>query len=733
MKMKNIKWILILILMFWVLDSNAQSAWTRLSGIPQENSLNEIVKVPGTNKLVAVGEGATVLISEDGGENWELVLNPAGLANYHRLTNVCFVSESTGFFANSDGLIFKSNDGGYHWELKHDVSRSWWGEISEIEFLDEQKGFAVGNDGLILKTTDAGENWIKEEMEIGFDLDHIEFINSSKGYIYGCSGYQMLETNDGGENWELVPLTDELQGVYVLDIISVSDSLAFISGERCDETTVIYRSTDRGQHWNPVFTSSYWYMTPSNFAFFDDQNGILALPTPYNSATAVLTTEDSGVTWNEKLPYGFSASDAKSICILDDSAIFSVGYYGAICKSENMGQDWQDLNQKIIRGNIINIQFLNENEGFVQYSGQGGGVATFPLMKTVDGGCHWEQVSAPITYSGCYHFLDGNNGFYATNAMNLTLCITNDCGENWIYKTTCFDFEPRVVRFYDFKNGLIAGVNHIFRTENGGDSWEDIALCGEMGIDVFDIEYKTKDLVFAVGDPGVSGILKSVDAGKNWEWIEIADFHYAEDIFFLNESIAFIASRSGIFKSTNGGDSWHRTITNNPNYIDFRRIYFPTEDVGYAVGSGSFENMVKSTDGGESWVALPTYESSPLTGLYFSDENNGLIFGENGIVMQTTSGGLVGMEERDMVEKDPFFMLYPNPADRTLSIFIKENGQCENACIELTDCLGKSIQSHNLQQGAILKLDIQDCAPGIYFVQLISSGNLLEVQKVVVR
>ncbi len=327
MKMKNIKWILILILMFWVLDSNAQSAWTRLSGIPQENSLNEIVKVPGTNKLVAVGEGATVLISEDGGENWELVLNPAGLANYHRLTNVCFVNESTGFFANSEGSIFKSNDGGYHWELKHDVSRSWWGEISEIEFLDEQKGFAVGNDGLILKTTDAGENWIKEEMEIGFDLDHIEFINSSKGYIYGCSGYQMLETNDGGENWELVPLTDELQGVYVLDIISVSDSLAFISGERYDETTVIYRSTDQGQHWNPVFTSSYWYMTASNFAFFDDQNGILALPTPYNSATAVLTTEDSGVTWNEKLPYGFSASDAKSICILDDSAIFSVGQY----------------------------------------------------------------------------------------------------------------------------------------------------------------------------------------------------------------------------------------------------------------------------------------------------------------------------------------------------------------------------------------------------------------------
>jgi len=66
---------------------------------------------------------------------------------------------------------------------------------------------------------------------------------------------------------------------------------------------------------------------------------------------------------------------------------------------------------------------------------------------------------------------------------------------------------------------------------------------------------------------------------------------------------------------------------------------------GYAVGHGQFESIVKTTNGGETWNTINSKTTSGLNAVYFSDENSGLVFGENGIVLKTTTGGVTGFEE----------------------------------------------------------------------------------------
>jgi photosystem II stability/assembly factor-like uncharacterized protein len=99
-----------------------------------------------------------------------------------------------------------------------------------------------------------------------------------------------------------------------------------------------------------------------------------------------------------------------------------------------------------------------------------------------------------------------------------------------------------------------------------------------------------------------------------------------------------------MFKTTDGGLSWEETITPVSFFdINYKRIVFPTPDIGYALTRGM---CMKTIDGGDHWfvtdTALVTSGGmfSILEDAYFFSADTGYIVGwYNGFSGYTVNGG----------------------------------------------------------------------------------------------
>jgi hypothetical protein len=69
--MNHLRTIAIIIFSAASINIHAQLPWTRISPTPQEHWINEIIRIPGTDRLMAACEGSTVMMSDDAGETWQ--------------------------------------------------------------------------------------------------------------------------------------------------------------------------------------------------------------------------------------------------------------------------------------------------------------------------------------------------------------------------------------------------------------------------------------------------------------------------------------------------------------------------------------------------------------------------------------------------------------------------------------------------------------------------------------
>jgi photosystem II stability/assembly factor-like uncharacterized protein len=66
-------------------------------------------------------------------------------------------------------------------------------------------------------------------------------------------------------------------------------------------------------------------------------------------------------------------------------------------------------------------------------------------------------------------------------------------------------------------------------------------------------------------------------------------------------------------------------------------VSFVDANHGTAVGVGG--TIVRTTDGGATWVTQTSGTTNNLRGVSFTDANNGTVVGEHGTILRTTSGG----------------------------------------------------------------------------------------------
>ena len=202
--------------------------------------------------------------------------------------------------------------------------------------------------------------------------------------------------------------------------------------------------------------------------------------------------------------------------------------------------------------------------------------------------------------------------------------------------------QPEVAYFGATGGGL-------WKTTDGGESWKPITDGKITSASVGAVAVSETDpgLVFiGMGESAIrgnimpgNGIYRSTDAGESWTNVGFRDVDAISKIRIhpTNPDVVFAAvfgmygapsSERGVFKSTDGGDSWRKVLfrdnrtgaveisidRNNPDVIyaalweAFRKEYQMSSG---GPGSGLF----KSTDGGESWTEITRNPGLPAEGL----------------------------------------------------------------------------------------------------------------------
>ena len=80
-------------------------------------------------------------------------------------------------------------------------------------------------------------------------------------------------------------------------------------------------------------------------------------------------------------------------------------------------------------------------------------------------------------------------------------------------------------------------------------------------------------------------------------------------------------------------------------------------DENTAIAVGEAGTIIKTTDGGTSWVSLTGAGSDRLNSDYFIDSNTGWIVGNNGKIFKTTNGGTNWSTQISGVT-DPLYSVY---------------------------------------------------------------------------
>lgn len=152
-----------------------------------------------------------------------------------------------------------------------------------------------------------------------------------------------------------------------------------------------------------------------------------------------------------------------------------------------------------------------------------------------------------------------------------------------------------------------------------------------------DIEFINQNTGFFCGD-GIIG--KTTNGGVNWILLS----HPSSDkplfsINPINENLVYcIGWFETILKSTNGGSTWIE-IRNGPwgDGSSYFASYFINSQTGWIAGSG--QKVLKTTNGGMTIDSIYAFIGN-IRDIYFKDELNGILCGEGGSVYKTTSGGL---------------------------------------------------------------------------------------------
>ncbi len=493
----------------------------------------------------------------------------------------------------------------------------------------DQQGYKQGG---IYRSTDAGASWMfvyssslctTLALSPNFAVDHTAWAYFSAGTL----DTGIFRSVDGGATWTL------LTNAIAADLIAPSANYAI------DQTLFaatqdgrLQKSIDGGLHWTPVLSHPITTFAVSP-AYGVSQTLYAAAKDSDSVSADLYRSLDGGATWQKLItgiPPALSGQNLNMAALdfaADGSVIAGVTYgssRAAIYRSVDGGQTWQLIGTGLEQFNLFDVASTSSSiEGNLH------GALTFYAGTS---GSLWrlDQYQRDPTEPGMWDS-DGPRGGRA-DVLALSPNFANDgialTGEvNWI-------------RLSDYGYGL-------FKSSDWGQTWRSVSpslgeppTAGDEAVHgyAFSPGFATDKTVFAATS---YGLYKSTDGGDTWQWLKDAAWDQPRGVTLVKLSPDYPASGHLFAANLYGclslsqdyGRTWLKCAA--PASV-FGVQYSPNFASDNTIFASGF-NVYRSTNRGVAWTQILTGTSSLLLSPQYSVDHTAFTVGAG--ISKTLDGG----------------------------------------------------------------------------------------------
>jgi len=329
---------------------------------------------------------------------------------------------------------------------------------------------------------------------------------------------------------------------------------------------------------------------------------------------------------------------------------YAAGALGTIIKTTDGGKSWAALSSGTFN-DLSEIFFINNSDGFaVGNSGT--------ILKTHDGGFSWKIIpSGTNSYLHDIVFPAGSTGYCA--GLNGCILKSTDKGNSWNRLLTGSNSPLFCLDFLNDSTGAAGGYNIILKTTDGGNSWEIQNINFSPSCAIVSVSYIDNRTIYAAGNIPGGSFYKTTDGGLNWNSQTLGlpnlfggSVDLVRSMSFKNMSSGFIVTDFGtILKTTNGGNNWIRDSSFRPSYTKISVMYdINAADSNFINISGSGGTVISTSNAGLNWTAKAGNRKT-IRGSYFLNSKTGYASGELGELLKTTDGGLSWLDLNEFTTK----------------------------------------------------------------------------------
>jgi photosystem II stability/assembly factor-like uncharacterized protein len=258
----------------------------------------------------------------------------------------------------------------------------------------------------------------------------------------------------------------------------------------------------------------------------------------------------------------------------------------------------------------------------------------------------------------------------------------------------------------------------IYKSTDAGKTWRHLGLRDGQQIPALAVDPRNPDRLFAavLGHPyGANperGIFRSEDGGASWQKVlykaentggsDVEIDPSSPDVIYAGmwqsrlgpweDNNAFAGTNGGLFKSTDGGNTWRKLTKGLPDDVvqiniaiapsQTSRLYATlatTKPAEYASDTGL--GFYRSDDGGENWYRATT-DPRPAMKIGGGDlpiarvdpKNPDLVYSASLVTVRSTDGGKTWMSLRGAPGGDDYQNLWINPNDPKIILSVADQG-----------------------------------------------------------
>ncbi len=477
-----------------------------------------------------------------------------------------------------------------------------------------------------------------------------------------------------------------------IDVAVLSSDVAIVVGQK-----QMFRTTDAGETYLPVELN---HSEPFSSVYSTDNPDVVWLS---SGRGQVFRSTDMGNSWYEVK----NADDVEfsTFYALNEIKSWVAESNGLLLVTTDAGNDWDTITSGLGFG-LTKLHFVNDTLGFATpyYEDKGSDDYSDFLLRTVDGGSHWDTIAVisdskillvesfgqtTVWYVDKEHLhtsYDAGNtwsetalpvqkaeysmSLAATSPTSFDLLLhynfdwstvsalysTQDGGVNWEEEYSSFvtgvgppSFDPIFLKALDAKSGtsyMVGSYSHILVKKDESD-W--VKMSKNILGNVWDMTFVDKNNGFGIGYGPF--LLKTHDAGKTWESDKVFPDSVRNNykVWFSDLTTGYVMDfEKGLYKTIDGGNTWRNVLSEGDSY--YSDLFFINNTVGWVLQSDG--SIYKTNDAGETWSKIITLEPANrkwLT-LLFEDENTGFAtFNCNNITQE--SGGIVKITDGSIVSK----------------------------------------------------------------------------------